>query len=70
MDTVHQPAQTLHQIMNKKETSGLAAAAIKGERFTAQGLHDEVAHHRGATRISAPCMVGWSVCERAQKKNA
>ena len=42
---IHQADQALDQIVDITEGTTLAAVAIEGDRLTAQGLHDEIAHH-------------------------
>ena len=43
--TIHEADQTLHQILHVAKTARLTSIAIQSERFTAEGLHDEIAHH-------------------------
>ena len=50
---VHQADHAFDQIIHVAEAARLAAIAIEGERFAAQRLHDEVAHHAAVIRQHA-----------------
>ena len=50
---IHQAEQTVDQIIDIAEGTALAAVAIKGDRLTAQGLDDEIAHHAPIVRKHA-----------------